>query len=159
MVQGYGGAMQRMLRVAFACALAAVACGTAQAQQPKAGGTLIYATGTDVQTLDPQFVTDVPTSRIVAHIHETLVKADEKGNIQPALATSWSTSDDKLTWTFRLRQGVRFHDGTPFNAAAVKATFDRIRDPATASPRRSALAAIAEIKVIDDDTVALVTTA
>ena len=64
--------------------------------------------------------------------------------MQPALATSWSTSDDKLTWTFKLRQGVRFHDGTPFNAAAVKATFDRIRDPATASPRRSALAAITD---------------
>jgi peptide/nickel transport system substrate-binding protein len=149
--------MQRMLHIAFAVVLAAVACGAAQAQHPKAGGTLIYATGTDVQTLDPQFVTDVPTSRVVAHIHETLVKADEKGNIQPALATSWSTSDDKLTWTFRLRQGVRFHDGTPFNAAAVKATFERMRDPATASPRRSALAAIAEIKVIDDQTVALVT--
>jgi peptide/nickel transport system substrate-binding protein len=149
--------MRRILRAVFACVLAGVACAAAQAQQPKAGGTLIYATGTDVQTLDPQFVTDVPTSRIVAHIHETLVKADEKGNIQPALATSWSTSDDKLTWTFKLRQGVRFHDGTPFNAAAVKATFDRMRDPATASPRRSALAAITEIKVIDDATVALVT--
>ena len=77
--------------------------------------------------------------------------------MQPALATSWSTSDDKLTWTFKLRQGVRFHDGTPFNAAAVKATFDRIRDPATASPRRSALAAITDIKVVDDHTIALVT--
>ena len=97
-----------------------------------------------MQTLDPQFVTDVPTSRIVMHIHETLVKPDEAGAMQPALATSWSTSDDKLTWTFKLRQGVRFHDGTPFNAAAVKATFERIRDPATASPRRSALAAITE---------------
>jgi ABC-type transport system substrate-binding protein len=89
-----------------------------------------------VQTLDPQFVTDVPTSRIVMHIHETLVKPDEAGTMQPALATSWSTSDDKLTWTFKLRQGVRFHDGTPFNAAAVKATFERIRDPRP--PRRAA---------------------
>jgi peptide/nickel transport system substrate-binding protein len=147
--------MQRVLQAALAIVLASL--GTAQAQQPKVGGTLIYATGTDVQTLDPQFVTDVPTSRIVAHIHETLVKADEKGDIQPALATSWSTSDDKLTWTFKLREGVRFHDGTPFNAAAVKATFDRMRDPATGSPRRSALAAIADVKVIDDNTVALST--
>ena len=50
---------------------------------------------------------------------------------------------------------MRFHDGTPFNAAAVKATFERIRDPATASPRRSALAAIADIDVVDDHTIAL----
>jgi ABC-type transport system substrate-binding protein len=138
-------------------ALLAMAFAAAQAQQPKTGGTLVYATGTDVQTLDPQFVTDVPTSRIVMHIHETLVKPDEQGSIQGALATAWSTSDDKLTWTFKLRQGVKFHDGTPFNAAAVKATFDRIRDAATASPRRSALAAITDIKVVDDFTIALVT--
>ena len=147
--------MQRILTAALAFMLLGL---PADAQQrPKTGGTLVYATGTDVQTLDPQFVTDVPTSRIVMHIHETLVKPDEAGTMQPALATSWSTSDDKLTWTFKLRQGVRFHDGTPFNAAAVKATFDRIRDPATASPRRSALAAITDIKVVDDHTIALVT--
>jgi peptide/nickel transport system substrate-binding protein len=151
--------MHRVLSAALALVLAGLAVAQAQpkAQQPKAGGTLVYATGTDVQTLDPQFVTDVPTSRIVAHIHETLVKADEKGEIQPCLATSWTTSDDKLTWTFRLRQGVKFHDGTPFNAAAVKATFDRMRDPATGSPRRSSLGAITDVKVIDDATIALST--
>jgi peptide/nickel transport system substrate-binding protein len=145
--------MHRILTAALAFVLLGL---PADAQQrPKTGGTLVYATGTDVQTLDPQFVTDVPTSRIVMHIHETLVRPDEAGNMQPALATAWSTSDDKLTWTFRLRQGVRFHDGTPFNAAAVKATFERIRAPATASPRRSALAAITDIDVIDDYTIAL----
>jgi ABC-type transport system substrate-binding protein len=154
-----GGAMHshRTVKIALAFALVGLAIGSADAQQPKRGGTLVYATGTDVLTLDPQFVTDVPTSRIVMHIHETLVKADEQGNILPALATSWSTSDDKLTWTFKLRQGVKFHDGTPFNAAAVKATFERIRDAATASPRRSALAAITDIKVVDDNTIALST--
>src|SRR5262245_10253395 len=146
-----------ILTAALAFALIGSAALPAEAQQPKTGGTLVYATGTDVQTLDPQFVTDVPTSRIVMHIHETLVKPDEQGNMQPALATSWSTSDDKLTWTFKLRQGVKFHDGTPFNAAAVKATFERMRDPAVASPRRSSLAAIADIKVVDGFTVALVT--
>src|SRR5581483_7225485 len=148
--------MHRIVSAALACLLLCLS-GAANAQQPKTGGTLVYATGTDVQTLDPQFVTDVPTSRIVANIHETLVKADEKGEIQPCLATSWSTSDDKLTWTFRLRQGVRFHDGTAFNAPAVKATFDRMRDPATGSPRRSSLTAIVDVKVIDDFTIALST--
>jgi peptide/nickel transport system substrate-binding protein len=147
----------RILTAALVFALVGAVVSGAVAQQPKTGGTLVYATGTDVQTLDPQFVTDVPTSRIVMHIHETLVKPDEQGSIQPGLATAWSTSDDKLTWTFKLRQGVKFHDGTPFNAAAVKATFDRIRDAATASPRRSALAAITDIKVVDDFTIALVT--
>ena len=151
-------AVHRMLMGAAAAAVSfALAAGSAEAQRPKAGGTLVYATGTDVQTLDPQFITDVPTSRIVMHMHETLVRLDATGNILPQLATSWTTSDDKLTWTFKLREGVRFHDGTAFDAAAVKSTFDRMRDPATASPRRSALAAVKEIKVVDDRTVAVVT--
>ena len=150
--------LRRILNAAgFACALIGLWAGAAHAQRPKSGGTLVYATGTDVQTLDPQFVTDVPTSRIVMHIHETLVRADEKGDIQPALATSWASSEDKLTWTFKLRQGVRFHDGTPFNAAAVKATFERIRDTATASPRRSAIASITSVDLVDEHTIALVT--
>src|SRR5512137_1580413 len=109
----------------------------AQQETPRVGGTLIYATGTDALTLDPQFVTDVPTSRAVMQIHETLVKYDTNMNIIPCLAESWTTSVDRLTWAFKLKKGVKFHDGTPFNADAVKYTFDRIMDPATASPRKS----------------------
>lgn len=144
-------------RFLTAAAVTGLMVAPALAQKPKIGGTMVYATGTDAQTLDPQFVVDVPTSRIVMHIHETLVEQDEQGKIQPKLATSWTTADDKVTWTFKLRQGVKFHDGTPFNAAAVKATFDRMLDPATASPRRSSLAAIADVKVVDDQTIAIVT--
>ena len=70
------------------------------------------------------------------HIHQTLVYPDLEGNTQPVLAESWSVSEDKLTWTFKLRKGVAFHDGTPFNAEAVKYTFDRIKDPAIGSPRK-----------------------
>jgi peptide/nickel transport system substrate-binding protein len=131
--------------------------GTPGHAAPKSGGTLVYATGTDALTLDPQFVTDVPTSRVVMHLHETLVYLGDDGGIRPGLAESWTVSTDKLTWTFKLRGGVKFHDGTPFTAQAVKYTIDRIRNPATASPRRSAAAAIQDVKVIDPQTVALVT--
>lgn len=124
---------------------------------PKVGGTLIYATGTDALTLDPQFVTDVPTSRVVMQIHETLVKYDLDMNIVPGLAEAWEVSSDRLTWTFRLRKGVKFQDGTPFNAEAVKYTFDRIADPATASPRKSSAGMIKSVKVLDDYTVAITT--
>ena len=137
--------------------LLALGTGGFLAAGPKTGGTLIYATGTDAHTLDPQFVTDVPTSRMVMHIHQTLVYPDLEGNIQPVLAESWSVSDDKLTWTFKLRKGVTFHDGTPFNAESVKYTFDRINDPDIGSPRKSAAKAIKEVKVIDEYTVAFVT--
>lgn len=142
----------------WAACLAIVVCtGAAIAQTPKSGGVLIYATGVDAQTLDPQFVTDIPTFRVVRYIHEPLTQQDESGKIVPALATSWTLSVDKKTWTFKLRPKVKFHDGTPLNAEAVKFTFDRLLDPATGSPRRSTLAAVSEIKVVDDLTVAVVT--
>ena len=141
----------------WAACLAAVACATAVAQTPKNGGVLIYATGIDAQTLDPQFVTDIPTFRVVRYIYEPLTQQDESGKITPALAVSWTLSNDKKTWTFKLRPNVKFHDGTPFNAAAVKFTFDRLVDKATGSPRASTLAAVSEVKVVDDMTVAIVT--
>ncbi len=126
---------------------------------PKRGGKLVYGAGTDVQTLDPQMIGDIPTARIVMQIYETLVGQDPDGKIGPQLATSWSTSGDDLVWTFTLRPGVTFQDGTPFDAEAVKATFDRLRDPATGSPRRSALEPLAAIDVVDPHTVRLTTKA
>jgi ABC-type transport system substrate-binding protein len=135
-----------------------LAGGRALAQgRPRRGGVLIYATGTDATTLDPQFVTDVPTSRPVMHIHETLVFQDQRGQMVPRLAESWTVSEDERTWTFRLRRGVTFHDGTPFDAAAVRATFARILDQATGSPRRSIATVIAGTEVIDSHTIALST--
>lgn len=132
----------------------------ASAQQPpKRGGRLVYAAGTDVQTLDPQMIADIPTSRVVMHLYETLVTQDPDGRIGPQLATSWDTSADGLEWTFKLRAGVLFHDGTPFDAAAVKATFERLRDPQTGAPRRSALDPVAAIDVLDDRTVRISTKA
>jgi len=118
---------------------------------------LAFASGNDASTLDPHFILERPDVRISMHIHQNLIFFDEQGKLQPELAESWAVSDDKLTWTFKLRRGVTFHDGTPFNAAAVKASFDRILNPATASPRRSIAAAITDVKVIDDYTVAFTT--
>ena len=138
-----------------ATALLGMGAATVHAQSDK--DTLVYVTGTDAQTLDPQMINDLPTSRIVMHIHEALVKQDENGELQPSLATSWQVSDDNLTWTFKLREDVRFHDGAPFNAAAVKFTFDRMMDPETGSPRRSALAAVEQVDVVDEHQVAIVT--
>jgi peptide/nickel transport system substrate-binding protein len=134
-----------------------VAASTGVQAAPKKGGTLVYATGTDALTLDPQFVTDVPTSRMVMQIHQTLVYPNLEGKTQPVLAESWSVSDDSLTWTFKLRKGVSFHDGTAFNAEAVKYTFDRIKDPEIGSPRKSTAKIIKEVKVIDEYTVAFLT--
>jgi ABC-type transport system substrate-binding protein len=66
-------------------------------------------------------------------IFESLVQLDPSGAAKPLLATSWTTSPDGKVWTFKLRDGVKFHDGTPFDADAVKFSLDRVRDPATSS--------------------------
>lgn len=129
----------------------------AQQKMVKGSSTLIFADGTEVMTLDPQFTTHTPTARIVMHIHETLVKYDMDMNLLPWLAESWAVSGDGLIWTFRLRKGIKFHDGTPFNAEAVKYTFDRLLDPAVASPRKDALSMLKETKILNPYTLAFVT--
>ncbi|MFP3415877.1 ABC transporter substrate-binding protein, partial [Bacillus sp. SIMBA_074] len=69
--------------------------------------------------MDPQNATDTISSLINYQVLDTLVAFNEKMEIVPRLAESWTVSDDGKTWTFKLRQGVTFHDGTPFNADAV----------------------------------------
>ena len=80
--------------------------------------------------LDPGQALGLHTLRVTAQLFETLVATpDDSTEVVPGLAESWTTSADSLAWTFKLRRGVRFHDGTPLDAAAVKFTFDRVIDP------------------------------
>jgi len=81
------------------------------------------------QSLDPQVATAANDSRILVNIYEGLVRnADGTLTLEPALAKSWNVSDDGLTYTFHLRDGIHFHDGTLFNAQTVKFTFERMLD-------------------------------
>ncbi|MCL0053207.1 ABC transporter substrate-binding protein [Dehalococcoidales bacterium] len=81
--------------------------------------------GMSIGGLDPHGSLAGDARIIWANIYETLVYLDENMQVQPRLATGWEVSDDARVWTFFLREGVRFHDGTPFNAEAVKFTFER----------------------------------
>jgi peptide/nickel transport system substrate-binding protein len=88
--------------------------------------TFIYAGAADPTYLDPAIVSDGESFRIARQIFDTLVQlAPGTTRLQPALATRWRPSRDGKAWTFTLRRGVRFHDGTAFNAAAVCANFNR----------------------------------
>jgi peptide/nickel transport system substrate-binding protein len=88
--------------------------------------TFIYAGAADPTYLDPAIVSDGESFRIARQIFDTLVQlAPGTTRLQPALATRWRPSRDGKSWTFTLRRGVRFHDGTAFNAAAVCANFNR----------------------------------
>lgn len=144
-------------RAAVAGAASAWGGGVLAQPRPRTGGTLTYAAGSATQTLDPQFITDVTTFRGVGTMYEALTKQDESGQVGPGLAVSWSVSPDRRTWTFKLRPGVTFHDGAPFNAQAVKFTYDRILNPATGSPRRSSLEMVESTEAIDDLTFRLTT--
>ena len=93
-------------------------------------GTLTWGSGADPVTLDPADATDGESVKPIANLFDTLVRYKEGSTeVEPCLATEWSVSEDRLTWTFELREGVEFHDGTPCDAAAVAFSFERQRDP------------------------------
>jgi ABC-type transport system substrate-binding protein len=102
------------------CIFMLLIVGSALAQAPKKGGTLIYGRGGDSVGLDPAYETDGNSFMICDNTMEALVDfKDESTEVMPGLATSWDISSDGLTYTFKLRKGVKFHDGTPFTADAV----------------------------------------
>src|SRR5204863_2080353 len=94
---------------------------------PKAGGTAVVAIPSDIKWTDSALVDDASSTYVQQNVMETLVtlKPGSGSDIIGDLAESWTISSDGLTYTFKLRSGVKFHDGTDFNAAAVKFNFDR----------------------------------
>lgn len=92
----------------------------------KAQDNLFYGVASEPIGLDPALVDDNDSSNVNSNIYETLLKyKNDSIDLEPGLAQSWTISDDGLTYTFKLRKGVKFHDGTDFNARAVKYNFDR----------------------------------
>src|SRR3954453_22037209 len=138
------------LGTAFGMALLA---GPAQAQKP--GGSITVGLELDIAGFDPLKVGVFDTAALTAAaaLFETLTYLDDKGVVQPKLALSWSHSDDYKTWTFKLRPGVKFHDGTPFNAEAVKANFDRQKDPANKCRCAFYIAGTKDVQAPDEYTV------
>jgi len=115
----------------LALALGAVALLTATAafaasDRGAASDTLVYGASADPSLLDPSLTSDGESLRPTGQIFDSLV-GFKKGTstVVPSLATKWTTSKNQLAWTFKLRKGVQFSDGTPFNAAAVCANFTR----------------------------------
>nr|MBO2508392.1 ABC transporter substrate-binding protein [Bacillota bacterium] len=103
--------------------------------------------------LDPHLSSAAVDRHVYQSLYDKLVDLDENLNIVPALAERWDISDDGKVYTLYLRQGVKFHDGTPFNAEAVKFNFDRMLDESLGSPRRSEIALVQDVTVVDEYTV------
>ncbi|MBW2357058.1 MAG: ABC transporter substrate-binding protein [Deltaproteobacteria bacterium] len=138
---------------------------SALAAGPTQGGTLIWGRGGDSVNLDLAQATDGESIKAGVQMLENLVIFEKDSmNVVPQLAESWTVSDDGLTWTFKLRKGVKFHDGEPFNAQAVYDSFARVIDPNHPFHQYGkwvylslSLGPVKEIKIVDDYTVALVT--
>jgi peptide/nickel transport system substrate-binding protein len=114
---------------------------------------LNFALSGNPDTLDPHKTSGTLTFQTLKSVYDTLAEADKNGKIVPALAKSWTVSADALTYTFKLRTDVVFHNGDTLTAKDVKATFERIKDKATASPKAAEYAAVASIETPDDATV------
>jgi len=119
--------------------------------------TVTIAQGTDLTTGDPQRSGFTPDFNVLSNIYETLINRDAAFHLTPGLARSW-TQIDPTTWEFTLRPGVRFHDGEPLTAEAVKFSIERGMDPQLHWVRARWFPPIHTITVVDTSTVRITTT-
>ncbi len=121
------------------------------AQSEGAGGTLVAAISGEPDQLDPQATTSYNSFQVLENVFDTLVEPDENLQMQPALAEDWTISEDGLTYTFMLRDGVTWHDGSDFSADDVVYSFRRIIDTPMANNWR--FSTVTDISAPDDSTV------
>src|SRR5262249_55875629 len=145
--------MGRPLTATLALALALALAGAGDALAQTKEDTIVYALQSDMQNWDPP--NSVLRESIIMgyNVFDHLAARDLKtGKVGPSLATSWKNIDD-TAWEVKLRRGVKFHDGTPFGAKDVKATFDRVLNPENKLTARGNHAKIKSVEVVDDATV------
>ena len=141
---------QNLRRNALPLALGA-AMGLAVAAPQAAEITVAVASG--FTTLDPYDASDTLSRTVSSSFYEGLFSLDDQNRPVPALATGYEVSDDGLVYTMKLREGVKFQDGTDFDANAVKINFDRLLDKANNLSRRGFLSMIDKVEVVDPMTV------
>jgi peptide/nickel transport system substrate-binding protein len=149
--------MRRCLTLILALAATASLAAAPAAAQVR-GGTIRIGMDADNTTMDPHRSTAAVDRQVYNNVYGKLVDVDAKFGIVPQLAQSWEIKNNGLTYVFKLRRGVKFHDGTDFTADIVKWNFDRMRDPALASPRRSEIAPVKDVRVVDPSTVEITLT-
>jgi len=125
-----------------------------QGGTPKKGGTFTYALNQEPESLDPEVTTYAVTNKININIFDGLVWQAPDLSYVPGLAEKWEVSPDGMAFTFTLRQDVKFHDGTPLNADAVKFSWDRIVNPDTQSKTAlNQMGPFSQATVIDEHTI------
>lgn len=127
----------------------------AKAQAPKRGGTLRISVDQAASVLNPLLTRVNPEYLVAELLYSSLTRLNYDMSPAPDLAESWSSSADLMEWTFVLRKGLTFHDGSPCTASDVVATFEAILDPKTASPARQNVGPIAALTAKDEQTVVI----
>jgi peptide/nickel transport system substrate-binding protein len=120
------------------------------------GKEIVVAVGVDATSLDPPISTNITDKNVTSAVYDTLLYRNADMKLEPWLATSWRLVDD-LTWEFKLRQGIRFHDGEPFNAEAVKFSLERILDPNLGARSFAQYTALSRVDIVDPYTVRVIT--
>ena len=136
-------------KFALAAGLAVALCtpGLAQAQKE-----VVLTVASTLTTTDPWDANDTISHACAKTFYEGLYGFNEKMELRPVLAESHEVTPDGLVYTFHLRKGVKFHDGTDFNAEAVKVNFDRVTNPDNKLKRYSLYSNIAKTEVVDEYT-------
>ena len=117
------------------------------------GGTLIAAQGAEPDRLDPHLTSAYASFQILENVYDTLVQPGDDLSMEPALAESWDISDDQLTWTFHLREGVTFHNGRELVADDVVYSYEQIMDPETGAANAFRFESIESVTAVDENTV------
>jgi peptide/nickel transport system substrate-binding protein len=161
----------RVLGALIALSLVAAACGgddssdssntggSGDSAAPSGGGTITIALGSEPTSLDPHLVDDGGERAINDNIYETLLARTPEGDIEPGLAAELPTQVDDTTWEFKLRDGITFHDGTPFTADAVVASVERMIGfiEAGSTDNDGFFASLTGAEAVDDLTVRITT--
>jgi peptide/nickel transport system substrate-binding protein len=150
------GLAQGVWAIALAAALIGLAGSPAAAGAAR--GVLTVAQGIDADTLDPQVTSSSAVWSITLNIFDTLITRDKEGKLQPALAVSWRALNN-TTWEVKLRPNLKFHNGEPMDAEAVKFSIQRVLDPNFKSVFGTVLGTIAKVEAVDPVTVRITTKA
>ncbi len=138
----------------FACAPSTGGAVARPSATPRRGGTISWGQWDKIDVIDPALTTGAAAGEIAQNILDTLITMDSDQKFHPALASKWTIEDSSKRFTFTLRDGVKFHDGSALTSAAVKGSFDRILDPKTkAGAVVSLVGPIDKITTPDDATV------
>ncbi|MET0218571.1 MAG: ABC transporter substrate-binding protein, partial [Burkholderiales bacterium] len=141
--------MKALLRSALICAAALVAVAAGPAHAAK---DVVFAVASNFTTTDPYDANDTLSQAMAKSFYQGLFGFEKDMKVIPVLAESYDVSKDGLVYTIKLKQGIKFHDGTDFKADAVKANFDRVTNPDNKLKRYSLYSNIARTEVVDDYT-------